>query len=481
MTELKTIQKNVWEVPKENDMKVPAHIYANQEIINVLHEEEKTQWSSLKQLKNVAGLPGIQKYAIALPDIHPGYGAPIGSAAAFDLNEGVISFAINGFDINCGVRTLTTGLTIKEIESKKKEIANELFKTIPAGLGEGGELRLKPSEIDEMLEKGSKYAIEKGYGTKQDTEFTEENGCMKNADPNTVSMKAKQRMHKQLGSLGSGNHYLEIQEITEIYDEKTAQTFNLAKEECVITIHCGSRGLGHQIGSDYLPFLEKASRKHKIPIKDKELVCAPIQSEEGQQYFKAVNAGMNCAFANRQVLGALARNAFQKIFETEEKQIKLLYDVGHNTSKIETHKIEEKKTKLLVQRKGSTRGFGPMHEDIPEKYHTTGQPVIAGGSMGTSSYIFTGTTHAMNHTFGSTIHGAGRTMSRVQSKKQSNTQTILEQLKAKGILVKGHSHKGIAEEAPESYKNIDTIANIIHETGISKKTAKLKPKICIKG
>ncbi|MBN2127020.1 MAG: RtcB family protein [Candidatus Diapherotrites archaeon] len=477
MSELNQLEGFVWEMPKEGNMNVPARLYVDKEMIETLKEEEKTNWSTLRQLRNVASLQGIQKHAIALSDCHPGYGAPIGGVAAFDLMEGLITFGIVGFDINCGVRTLRTNLTSDEINSKKKELSEALFNEIPAGLGVKGKLELKPNEIDELLEKGAEYVVEKGFGLKNDLEFIEEKGCVKGANPENVSMKAKQRQFKQIGTLGSGNHYLEVQEVEEIFDEKTAKAFGLKEKECVVSIHCGSRALGHQIGTDYLEFLEKAAKKYKIKIPDKELVCAPIQSKEGQKYFSAVNAGINCAFANRQMLTHLTRTVFSKVFELEEKQIQTLYDVGHNTAKIEKHEGK----KLLVQRKGATRGFGAGREEIPEKYRAFGQPVLIGGSMGTNSFILSGTEKAMHETFGSTIHGAGRSKSRVAAKKEVNAENVIESLNRKGIIVKGHSMKGIEEEAPSAYKNILEVVEVVHKTGISKKTVKLKPLICIKG
>ncbi|MFH1588420.1 MAG: RtcB family protein, partial [Candidatus Diapherotrites archaeon] len=464
------------------NMQVPARLYVNKEMLNDLIQEEKEKdWSSLRQLKNTAGLQGIEKYVIALSDCHPGYGAPIGGVAAFDLTEGVITFAFSGFDLNCGVRTLRTNLSTDEINSKKKELSEKLFRDIPAGLGVTGELKLNESEIDEVLVKGAKYVVEKGYGNKEDLKFIEENGVMKEANPENVSLKAKQRQFKQVGTLGSGNHYLEVQEVEELFDEKSAKAFGLKEKECLVSIHCGSRALGHQIGTDYLEYLDKAVKKYKIKIPDKELVCAPIQSEEGQKYFSAVKAGINCAFANRQVLTHLTRGVFAKVYGINEKQIQTLYDVGHNTAKIEEHLINGKKKKVLVQRKGSTRGFGPGRIEVPEKYRKVGQPVLIGGSMGTNSFILKGTEKAMNETFGSTIHGAGRTKSRTQAKKELTAGEIVRDLERKGIIVKGHSFNGIAEEAPDAYKNVLEVVEVVHKSGISEKVAKLRPLICIKG
>ncbi|MCX8158581.1 MAG: RtcB family protein [Candidatus Diapherotrites archaeon] len=478
---LKQISKYIWELSKENQMNVCGRIYGDETLIKILEEEEKTNWSSLRQLRNLASLPGIQKYAIALADVHPGYGAPIGSISAFDLEEGVITFATIGFDINCGVRTLITGLKRHDIEAKKEELADILFREIPAGLGSTGELKLTKSQIDEVLEKGSEYVIEQGFGLEEDLKYTEEKGCIKGADPKAVSDKAKERQFKQVGTLGSGNHYLEVQFVEQIYNEEVAEIFGIDKDDIVISLHCGSRALGHQIGTDYLQELERASKKYNLKILDKELVCAPIQSEEGQKYFSAVNAGINCAFANRQVLTHLVRTSVSKVLGIDEKSIRVLYDVGHNTAKIEKHDINGKMKEVLVGRKGSTRGFGPNREEIPEKYRKVGQPILVGGSMGTASYILRGTNKGMLETFGSAIHGAGRVMSRVKATSNFRGSDIEKTLRKQNIIVKAHSLKGLAEEAPEAYKNIDDVVKIVHEEGVVEKVARLRPIIVVKG
>lgn len=480
----KKIGKNMYEISKQEDMLVPGIIYGNEEIISQLTDDIKAgkEWNALKQVYNVATLPGIQKASMAMPDVHPGYGFCIGGVGAFDLEEGVISVAGVGFDINCGVRTLTLPYKAEDLTQENKEkLAEELYKQIPAGLGSKGKLELSESEIDELLKKGSQYVVEKGYGLKEDLEYTEENGCVKGADPRNVSKLAKQRQFKQIGTLGSGNHYLEVQEVSEIYDEKIAKAFGIEKGQLLISIHCGSRALGHQIGTDYLKELEAASKKYKIPIREKELVCAPFKSEEGQKYFSAVNAGINCAFANRQVLTHLVRQVFKDLFKTKEEDIKVLYGVGHNTCKIEKHEINGELKEVLVHRKGATRGFGPGREEIPKKYREVGQPVIIGGSMGTESYILAGTEKGMKETFGSVCHGAGRIKSRHQAKKEFKSQTIIDQLKEKGIIVKGHSMQGLVEEAPQVYKDVTEVINVLTEIDLAKKVAQLKPIISIKG
>ena len=482
MTEFKKINENVWEVEKEGDMNVPVRIYANQEMINVLKEEEKTNWSSVKQIKNGATLPGIQKYILALADVHPGYALPIGTVMAMDLNEGVINFGGTGYDVNCGVRSIKTPLNANDLSEKDKEnLAEELFKVIPAGLGIEGEIHLSKSEVDEILVNGSEYSIKKGFGRKEDLEFTEEFGKMKNADPETVPEKAKQRQLNQLGTLGSGNHYLEVQKVERIFDEAAAKAFGLFQDQVIVFIHCGSRALGHQIGSDYLKILEQASKKYKLKILDKELVSAPINSEEGRNYWSAVNCGINNAFANRQVLTHLTRIGFSNALGVNEKEIQLIYDVAHNTCKKEKHEVNGEKKELLVHRKGATRGFGPGREEVPEQYRKVGQPVNIGGSMGTFSYILAGTEKAMKETFGSTVHGAGRTMSRHEAINSFKGEKIVSDLMKKGIIIKGHSKKGIAEEAPQCYKDVNAVIDVMHNSGISKKVAKLKPLISVKG
>ncbi|MCK5107645.1 MAG: RtcB family protein, partial [Nanoarchaeota archaeon] len=349
---LKEIKKHVWKMEKKGDMLVPGIVYGDKDIIQHLLDDVKAgkEWNALKQIENVACLPGIQKASMAMSDVHPGYGFPIGGVGAFNKEDGVISVAGVGFDINCGVRTMSTDLTKEDILAKQEELAEELFKIIPAGLGVKGDIQLNLEQIDEVLVKGAEFAVEQGYGFKEDLEYIEENGKIANADPSVVSMKAKQRQFKQIGTLGSGNHYLEVQYVDEIYDEKAAEVFGLKKNQILISIHCGSRALGHQIGTDYLEELDKASRKYKIPIREKELVCAPFKSPEGQQYWKAVNCGINCAFANRQALAHLTRKAFSKVFGIEGKDVKTFYEIGHNTCKLEEHNGEE----LLVHRKGST-------------------------------------------------------------------------------------------------------------------------------
>ena len=386
-----------------------------------------------------------------------------------------------GFDINCGVRVLKTPLEKKDIEPKKKDLANQLFRDIPSGVGSTGEIRLKENEVDELLVKGSRFVIERGYGVPEDLEFTEENGCIAGADPSNVSHRAKERQFKQVGTLGSGNHYLELQWVEEIYDEEAARVYGIRKDQILIAIHCGSRALGHQIGTDYLKTLEEASRKYGIPIRDKELVCAPVESPEGRRYLSAVYAGINCAFANRQAISHLARGAFARITGINPGEIRLLYDVAHNTCKIETHEIEGVMKKVLIHRKGATRAFGPGRIEVPEAYRSVGHPLLIGGTMGTASYILRGTEKGMAECFGSTVHGAGRAMSRVASKRQWSGSQIIKELEEQGIIIRSGSKSGVAEEAPGAYKDVDRVVGIMHNAGVNRKVARTRPLVCVKG
>ncbi|MFC2174923.1 RtcB family protein [archaeon] len=467
----------VWEVEAHGDMLVPGRIYADDEIMGHLRKGLAKKWSALQQIVNVASLPGIQKYSLAMSDVHPGYGFPIGGVGAFDTAEGMIMVGGVGFDVNCGVRVMKTPLVRKDIEGKKKEIAQALFDGVPAGLGSTGDLRLSESEIDEVLVEGAKYAVDKGYGIKSDLEYTEANGRVGGALPEAVSHKAKQRQFKQVGTLGSGNHYLEVQCVDEVFDEKAAKAFGLKKDQVLVAIHCGSRALGHQVGTDYLQTLDNAMKKYGLKVLERELVGAPFESEEGQQYFGAVNAAINTAFANRQVIAHLARQQFVKVFGIGEEEFTQLYDIGHNTAKLERHGGKE----LIVHRKGATRAFGPGDKEVPKDYRAIGQPVLIGGTMGTCSYVLHGTETGMKETFGSSCHGAGRRMSRVQAKKQWWGDTVQEELAAKGILVMGHSKSGLAEEAPGAYKDVDEVVGVMHETDIARKVVKVVPLVNVKG
>jgi tRNA-splicing ligase RtcB len=479
---VRQVSEFLWEIPKEGEMLVPGWIYADRESMEFLLEESKSkQWDALLQVRNVACLPGIQRASLAMADIHPGYGFPIGGVGAFDTEKGVVTIAGVGFDINCGVRTMAIDLSTEGVESKKEELANALFANVPAGLGSTGMLKLSLREIDSVLERGALFSLERGYGTPEDLEYVEENGRVDGADPSAVSVHAKQRQLKQVGTLGSGNHYLEVQYVDRVYDEEAARTFGLSKGRAVVSIHTGSRALGHQIGTDYLKVLKRASEKYHIPIREAELVAAPIESPEGRQYISAVQAGINCAFANRQAIGGLVRKAFKKVFSLRDGDIRTMYEVGHNNLKFEKHEVDGVEKKLLVHRKGATRAFAAGRREVPEKYRKVGQPVIVGGTMGTASYILIGTERGMSETFGSAVHGAGRRKSRKQALREYRGENIIDELGGRGILVKVHSRKGAAEEAPGAYKNVDDVVSIMEGAGVNRRVVRLKPLICIKG
>ncbi|OGW14047.1 MAG: RNA-splicing ligase RtcB [Nitrospirae bacterium GWA2_42_11] len=471
---LKKISDYIWEIPAEDEMRVPGRIFASEGLVEELDD------NVVHQIKNVACLPGIQQASIAMPDAHWGYGFPIGGVAAFDPDEGgVISMGGIGFDISCGVRTMRTGMSREEIQPDIDKLVNRLFAIVPAGVGSEGKIRLNPQQIDEVLISGAQWAVSKGYGYKEDLRFIEEGGIMDGADPSKVSDMAKKRQFREVGTLGSGNHYLEIQYVAEVYDEEVSQVFGLYRDDVVVSVHCGSRALGHQIGTDYLKTLAEASRKYNIPIRERELVCAPINSPEGRKYYSAVCAGINCALANRQVISHLVREAFSDV--VPKARISILYDVSHNTCKIEEHPVEGRVKRLYIHRKGSTRAFGPGRREIPEEYSSAGQPVLIGGTMGTCSYILVGTDTGMKHAFGSACHGAGRALSRTQAKKKWRGDVLLRELASKGIIIRAHSFSGAAEEAPGAYKDVTEVVDATHKAGLAKKVVMLKPMACIKG
>lgn len=463
-----------WHVPQTGKMKVPGIIYATEELIrdmdNKVHE----------QMTNVAMLPGIQKASFAMPDAHWGYGFPIGGVAAFDPDQGgVVSAGGVGFDVSCGVRTLLTGLTAVEIESVKEQLADALFRAIPAGVGSTGKLHLNLEEMDAMLTGGAQWAVEQGYGLREDLERIEEHGQMKQAKPGEVSDQAKKRQRDEVGTLGSGNHYLEVQKVVEIYDANVASAFGLRDGDAVLSIHCGSRGLGHQIGTDFLKKMVIAAPGYGIILPDRELACAPINSDLGRSYLGAMRAAINCALANREVITHLARQAFGDILP--KANLKLIYDVSHNTCKVEEHSIDGKKKRLFVHRKGATRAFGSGHLDLPEALKSVGQPVLIGGTMGTASYILVGTPVAEARSFSSSCHGAGRRMSRHQATKQWKGRELIDYLATKGILIRSPSYRGVAEEAPGAYKDVTAVVDAADQAGLSRKVAKLAPMICVKG
>ena len=479
---MKKVSDVVWEVSPDykKGMNVPARIYASEKLLKEMDE------GVFAQVTNVACLPGIQKYAYCMPDGHWGYGFPIGGVAAFDLERGVISPGGIGFDINCGMRLIKTDLTVKEVQPKLRELVDALFKSVPAGVGAKGFVHLTQNQFKDLMVQGVSWCIENGFGWKEDAQRIEEGGEMKGADPAAVSSKAMQRGITQLGTLGSGNHYLEVQMIhaEKIFDHDIANTFGIENEnQILLMMHTGSRGFGHQIGTDYLELFGSAMRKYDLRVLDRELACAPFKSKEGQNYFAAMVCSANMAFANRQVITHRIREAFSKVFgrDAESLGLHIIYDVAHNIAKIERHTIEGESREVLVHRKGSTRAFGPGREELGALFQNTGQPVILGGSMETGSYLLAGTQKAVDETFGSTAHGSGRTMSRTQARKRVSGNELLKTMEKKGIYVRAASMEGLAEEAGFAYKNIFDVVDTITRAGISKPVVALAPLGNIKG
>jgi len=462
-----------WQLPQSGPMRVPGVIYADDALIRGMDDKVP------EQIANVATLPGIVKASFAMPDAHWGYGFPIGGVAAFDPDEGVVSAGGVGFDISCGVRTLLTGLTLAEIEPVQQLLADTLFECIPAGLGSTGTLRLAPGEMEAMLRGGARWAVEQGYGRPEDLERVEEHGTMAGADPGQVSAAAKRRQRDEMGTLGSGNHYLEVQHVAEIHDPAAAAAFGLHAGDVVVSIHCGSRGLGHQIGTEFLREMAITAQASGIALPDRELACAPIRSPVGQRYLGAMRAAVNCALANRQILTHLTRQAFRTVLPGTT--LRLLYDVSHNTCKVETHAVDGKSRELYVHRKGATRAFGPEHPDLPPALYATGQPVLIGGSMGTASYVLVGTRRGMAAAFGSACHGAGRAMSRHAAMRHWHGREIVEDLAGRGILIRSPSLRGVAEEAPGAYKDVAAVVAAAERAQLARKVARLEPKVCIKG
>ena len=471
---LEKISEIEWRIAPTGPMRVPAVIYADEALIRDMDDKV------YEQITNVATLPGIVDAAYAMPDAHWGYGFPIGGVAAFDpADGGIVSAGGVGFDISCGVRTMLTGLKRETIERRKKEIADALYTTIPAGLGSKGKIRLSGEEMDAMLAGGARWAFEQGYGTATDLQRTEEQGCMDGARPDYVSERAKHRQRREMGTLGSGNHYLEMQEVARVFDEHAARAFGLAEGDVVISIHCGSRGLGHQIGTEFLREMAIEDETIGIRLPDRELACAPIASDLGERYLGAMRAAINCAFANRQIIGHLVRGALADILP--EAGIELLFDVSHNTCKVETHEVNGRPRRLYVHRKGATRAFGPGNPSLPAQLRGTGQPVFVGGSMGTSSWILTGAEESERRAFSSACHGAGRRMSRHQARKKWRGRDVVDGLAKRGIIIKSPSMRGIAEEAPDSYKDVAAVIEATHRAGLARKVAELRPLLCIKG
>jgi tRNA-splicing ligase RtcB (3'-phosphate/5'-hydroxy nucleic acid ligase) len=471
---LTRIDDCVWQLPQTGAMRVPGVIFADEALIRAMDDKVP------EQVANVAMLPGIVKASFAMPDAHWGYGFPIGGVAAFDPEEGgVVSAGGVGFDISCGVRTLLTGVGRAQIEPLKRVLADTLFERIPAGLGSTGTLRLSATEMDAMLRGGARWAVQQGYGRPEDLERVEEQGAMARADPAQVSEAAKLRQRDEMGTLGSGNHYLELQHVVEIYDRAIAEAFGLKAGDVVVSIHCGSRGLGHQIGTEFLREMAISAKNTGIVLPDRELACAPIRSPLGERYLGAMRAAINCALANRQILTHLTRQVFHAVLP--EARLELLYDVSHNTCKVETHVVDGARRELYVHRKGATRAFGPGHPDLPLAFYPTGQPVLIGGSMGTASFILAGTHRGAKEAFASACHGAGRSMSRHGATRRWDGRTIVDDLAARGILIRSASLRGVAEEAPGAYKDVAAVVAAADRAGLAAKVVRLEPLVCIKG
>ena len=474
LSRLERKSETEWHIRPHGKMRVPGVIFASESLIRDMDEKV------YEQVTNVAKLPGIVKASYAMPDAHWGYGFPIGGVAAFDPNEGgVISAGGVGFDISCGVRTLLTGLRAEQIAPAKERLADVLFRQIPAGVGSTGKLSLTEKEMDAMLTGGAKWAVQRGYGSTEDLARVEENGCMAGARPDEVSDRAKTRQREEMGTLGSGNHYMEVQRVAEVFDCDIATAFGLSEGDIVVSIHCGSRGLGHQIGTDFLTRMVAAAPQYGIELPDRELACAPIASPVGESYLGAMRAAINCALANRQILTHMVRIAFSDVFPGIE--LPLLYDVSHNTCKTEEHLVNGKSMRLFVHRKGATRAFGPGHPAVTEPLKKTGQPVLIGGTMGTASYVLSGTERGMGLAFGSACHGAGRSMSRHQALRQWQGKEIVQRLSSQGVLIRSRSMRGVAEEAPGAYKDVTQVVEAAHNAGLASTVARLEPVICIKG
>jgi tRNA-splicing ligase RtcB len=468
------LDEHTWEAEPKDGMSVPAIIYANEALIRGMDDKV------FVQVTNVAKLPGIVKASYAMPDAHWGYGFPIGGVAAFDADQGgVISAGGVGFDISCGVRAMLTGLTRAEVVNVQKPLADSLFRSIPAGLGAEGRITLDRAETDAMLAGGAVWAAARGWGDPADCERIEEGGCVTGARADCVSEKAKERQRREMGTLGSGNHYLEVQFVTEIFDPTIAKAFGLELDKVVVMIHCGSRGLGHQIGSEYLKEMLTAAPRAGIVLPDRELACAPIRSELGQRYLGAMRAATNCALANREILGHYARRVFRHYFA--ERELTLLFDVSHNTCKEEEHIVDGRRRKLFVHRKGATRAFGPSTPSLPGALRPFGQPVLIGGSMGTASHILAGAAEAEEKSFSSACHGAGRALSRHAALKQWSGRALVDELAARGVLIRSPSTRGVAEEALGAYKDVDEVVRAAERAGLARRVARLEPLICIKG
>ncbi len=474
LSRLQEIGGSAWRLPRQGRMRVDGIIYGDRALVAAMDEKVG------EQVANVAALPGIVGASYAMPDAHWGYGFPIGGVAAFDPEAGgVISAGGVGFDISCGVRTMLTGLTRPEVQARQAELAERLFRDIPAGMGQRGRLSFSEHDLDAILEGGAAWAVGRGFGLPEDLPLIEEQGRAAGAAPDHVSAKAKTRQRGEMGTLGSGNHYLEVQEVAEVFAAGAASAYGLAVGEVVVTVHCGSRGLGHQVGTDYLGEMVAWAEAHGLELPDRELACAPIRSELGGRYLGAMRAATNCALANRQIIGHFVRGVFAELFPAAH--VVLLYDVSHNTCKVEEHPVEGRRAQLFVHRKGATRALGPWDPSLPEPYRPVGQPVLIGGSMGTESYILAGCASGEQRSFSSACHGAGRSMSRHAALRQWRGRTIVDALAERGIVIRSPSMRGVAEEAPAAYKDVRAVVDAAERAGLARKVARLVPFICIKG
>lgn len=478
--DMQHINEFEWEIPKDfrADMRVPVRVFATRQLLEAIMGDK-----SLEQAVNTATLPGLVGNVVVMPDMHQGYGFPIGGVAATALPDGVISPGAIGYDINCGVRLMGSQIEYEEAEPYLDDLAAALYLNCPSGVGTKGHLRLSEKELDQVCREGSRWALKRGYATENDVRRTEESGLIEGADPSKVSKRAKNRGRPQLGTLGAGNHFIEVDRVDQIFDQKAAQVMGLQEGKLVLLIHCGSRGFGHQICTDYVKDFQSAVKKYGIDLPDRELVCAPLNTPEGRDYLAAMRCAANYAFANRQILAHFARKAFEDVLagKVQNWHLHQIYDIAHNMGKIETHTVDGVEMEVCVHRKGATRAFGPGFEGLPEEYQPIGQPVLVPGSMGTASWVLTGTQGSMERSFGSTCHGAGRTMSRSQAKREVWGEDLRDRLESQGIRVKAGSMPGLAEEAPTAYKDVDVVVDTVSGAGIANKVARLVPVAVIKG
>ena len=475
------ISDNIWEVPTAYNryMQVPARIYADSHLLDAMMRDD-----TLTQAINITQLPGLLKYSVTLPDGHQGYGFPIGGVGAFNMEEGIITPGGVGYDINCGVRLMRTDLTFKEVDAKKQELINEIFKLVPCGVGVGSKLRLSTSELERAVSEGIQWAVDKGFGWDRDASHSEEGGGMEEANPDKVSHRALKSGSSQLGTLGAGNHFLEIAKVDKIFDEKAAKVYGITDpEQVVIWVHTGSRGFGHQVATDYIRIMEEATRKYRIRLPARELACAPLNSREAQDYYEAMSCAVNWAFINRHIIMHQVRIAFEHIFNrsAEDMGMELVYGMTHNTAKKEEHTVDGKRIQAMVHRKGAARAFGPGRDDLPQDYRATGQPVLLVGTMGTASYLLKGTERGEKASFASTAHGAGRVMSRAGARRQFDARNIISDLKRKGIVIKAASGRIVEEESPDSYKDVHRVAQVSHEVGLAEKVMMSSPIAVAKG